>query len=148
MTLKAVHLVRRFFEMGRPVTSEDADGTYATEWLTADEVRLWRLMDSRDRRHSVEVTRRFLAAFPSATRDEVAGALLHDVGKSAVHLGRFGRSVATIWPVTRAMIIYRDHERLGGRMVAEIGASQRTIELVAGEVSDRAAEALRNADDA
>ncbi len=148
MIRKVQHLVRRFVEMGRPVTSEAVDTAYAAEKLSTGELRLWRMMDARDRRHSVEVTRRFLAVFPSATRDEIAAALLHDVGKSAVALGRFGRSVATILPLTRSMIIYRDHERIGGRMLAEVGASSRIIELVSGEGRDDAAEALRNADDA
>ena len=148
MIRKVRHLVRRFVEMGRPVTSEAVDTVYAAERLSTKELRLWRMMDVRDRRHSVEVARRFLAAFPAATGDEIAAALLHDVGKSAVHLGRFGRSVATILPLTRSMIIYRDHERLGARMLAEVGASRRTIELVSGEGNDDVAAALRNADDA
>ena len=148
MIRKVQHLVRRFVEMGRPVTSEVVDTAYAAERLSTEELRLWHMMDARDRRHSVNVTRGFLAVFPSATRDEIAAALLHDVGKSAVALGRFGRSVATILPLTRSMIIYRDHERLGGRMLAEVGASPRIIELVSGEARDDAAEALRNADDA
>jgi len=141
------HLVHRFLEMGRPVTSEAEDTAFASERLTTAELRLWLMMDLADRRHSVEVTRRFVAAFPPATRDEVAAALLHDVGKSAVRIGRIGRSIATLVPVTRAMVVYRDHERLGGRMLVEIGASRRTIDLVSGAARDQVAAAIRIADE-
>ena len=148
MIHKVRHLVSRFIEMGRPVVSEVDDDRFAAERLSAAELRLWRMMDPRDRRHSVEVTKRFVVAFPGATRAEVAGVLLHDVGKAATKLGRCGRAIATILPLTRAMIIYRDHERLGGRMLAEIGSEHRTIELVDGSCNDEVARALRDADDA
>ena len=148
MIRKVRHLVARFFEMGRPVESIDDDDRYAAERLAPAELELWRRMDARDRRHSVAVTRRFLVACPDATRAETAAALLHDVGKVATDLGRFGRAIATVAPLTRTMIIYRDHERLGGRMLAELGADRRTIELVDGTCDDEIARALRGADDA
>lgn len=142
------HLARRFVEMGQPVVTGVEDDDYAAERLTTDELGLWRSMDIRDRKHSVDVTRRFIADYTKANRDEIAAALLHDVGKSAVNLGRIGRTVATIAPLTRSMVVYRDHERLGGRMLAEIGASRRTIDLVSGAARDTAAMALRAADEA
>ena len=147
MKSKVAHLVRRFIEMGRPVVSEHEDDTYAATILSDAELVLWRRLDPVDRRHSVGVTRRFVLARLHATRDEIAAALLHDVGKSATNLGRIGRSVATLWPVTRKMMIYRDHERLGGRMLAEVGANPRTIELVSGSCADEIARAIRTADD-
>lgn len=147
MSRRLGHLVARFVEMGRPVTSGAADDAYASERLTSSELRLWRLMNPHDRRHAVGVARRFSSSMPSARREEVAAALLHDVGKAATSLGRVGRSIATLLPLTREMVIYRDHERLGARMLAEIGADPRTIELVEGKCDDATARALRNADD-
>ena len=148
MIHKVRHFVSRFIEMGRPVVSEVDDDRFAAERLSAAELRLWTMMDPRDRRHSVQVAKRFTTMCPSAVRAEVAGALLHDVGKAATDLGRWGRAIATILPLTRAMIICRDHERLGGRMLAEIGSEHRTIELVDGTCNDEVAQALRDADDA
>lgn len=148
MIRKIRHLAARFIEMGRPVESEIEDDEFAAARLGVDELRLWRMMDARDRRHSVAVTTRFVVLCPHATTAEVAAALLHDVGKAATHLGRFGRVVATIAPLTRSMVIYRDHERLGGRMLAEIGADPRTIAIVDGSCDDDVARALRSADDA
>ena len=141
------HLVARFREMGRPVTTEEADSSFAAAVLGPHELALWSKMDVRDRRHAVEVTRRFVARAPLVVREEVAGALLHDVGKSQVSMGRIARSIATVAAVTPAMRRYRDHERLGAEMLRLIGAHPRTVELVAGTANDAVAIALRAADD-
>lgn len=141
------HLMDRFREMGRPVTTREADAEFAALTLSAGEFGLWMSMDVRDRRHSVEVTRRFCAMFPSADRDEVAAALLHDVGKSVVRLGRLGRSVATVVPVTSTMRTYRRHEEVGADLLRRLGSPSRTVELVRGSADDEAARALRAADD-
>lgn len=141
------HLIARFREMGRPVTTIDVDADFASRILTNDEMRLWLEMDPRDRRHAVGVARRFVAALPVSKREEVAAALLHDVGKSTVDLGRLGRSVATILPITAGMRRYRRHEQVGAEMLRGIGAHPRTISLVAGTAGDDVAEVLRRADD-
>jgi putative nucleotidyltransferase with HDIG domain len=134
--------------MGEPVTTEEADTRFASAVLTPTELGLWAEMDARDRRHSVAVTKRFVAAYPGALREEVAGALLHDVGKSRASLGRVGRSIATIVALTPTMRRYRHHERIGAEMLSRAGAHPRTIELVAGPANDAIAVALRAADDA
>lgn len=141
------HLVARFREMGRPVADEAIDSDYAAGVLVEAEMALWLAMDPRDRRHSVVVTKRFLEAAPSATREEVAGALLHDVGKSTVELGRVGRAVATLAPVTAAMRKYRRHEPIGADLLRRVGAHPRTVDLVSGTADDDVADALRRADD-
>ncbi|MEY2967895.1 MAG: hypothetical protein RIQ64_522 [Actinomycetota bacterium] len=145
---RLVHLLARFREMGEPVTTAEADARFASGVLTGAELELWMEMDARDRRHAVEVTRRFVATIPSAVREEVAGALLHDVGKSRAPLGRVGRSIATVVALSPTMRRYRDHERIGAEMLGAVGAHPRTIELVAGTANDATAVALRAADDA
>ena len=60
------------------------------------EIELWRRLSNADRRHAILVARRFLDRRPAADRAEVAGSLLHDVGKIEAGLGTFGRVVATI----------------------------------------------------
>ena len=141
------HLISRFRELGRPVTTHDDDAAFASRVLTPGELALWNRMDAVDRRHSVEVARRFCALLPSAGRDEVAAALLHDVGKSAVRLGRVGRSIATIAGLTSSMRTYRRHEAIGEELLRAAGVSARTVELAAGRVDDDAGRALRSADD-
>ena len=56
---------------------------------------------------------------PAADRAEVAGALLHDVGKVEAGLGTFGRVVATVvGPRTERFRTYHDHEAIGARLAA------------------------------
>jgi hypothetical protein len=103
-------------------------------------------MAAQDRRHSVEVARRFLVRRPTATPAEMAGALLHDVGKQVAGLGTFARVVATVvGPRTERFHQYHDHEALGAAMLADAGSDPVTIELVHGRGS--AAADLRAADD-
>ena len=102
-------------------------------------------MPNADRRHAVLVARRFLDRRPAADRPEVAGALLHDVGKVEAELGTFGRVVATIvGPRTERFRTYHDHEAIGARLAAETGSDPVTVALIEGR--GRAAEDLRTAD--
>ena len=58
-------------------------------------------------------------AGPTATRAEMAGALLHDVGKIEAGLGTFGRVAATVvGPRTRRFRLYHDHEAIGAGLAA------------------------------
>lgn len=146
---KAAHLVRRYREMGTPVTTAREDADFARRHLEEAEFDLWMSMDPRDRRHAVGVTRRFLVAVPGATRAERAAALLHDVGKTESSLGRTGRVMATVFGGrTPRWRIYLRHEQLGAEAVSRIGGDPRTVELIAGNVDDDVMRALRAADDA
>jgi len=147
MAARLSHLVSRFRELGVPAADEEGDSAFAAAVLTPSEMSLWSSMDPRDRRHSVDVSRRFVASCPGAKREEVAAALLHDVGKAAVKLGRIGRSIATLVPLTSQMRRYRDHERIGADMLRALPADPRTIELVSGAASDTVAKFLRAADE-
>lgn len=128
---KPHHLAARFFTSlsGRPPAVEDE--VWAETHLLPGEVALWRRMSNQDRRHSAKVARRFLAARPGATRAEVAGALLHDVGKIECGLGTWGRVVASLaGPRTERFRRYHDHEHIGSVLVAAAGSDPATVELV------------------
>lgn len=128
---KPHHLAARFFTSlsARPPAVED--DVWAETQLLAGEVRLWRRMSNQDRRHSAKVARRFVAARPEATRAEVAGALLHDVGKIECGLGTWGRVVASVvGPRTERFRTYHDHERIGSELAAGVGSDPATIELI------------------
>lgn len=130
---KAWHLAARFVTSLPPTPPSDADETWAEEHLSAGERRLWVQMDNRDRRHSVAVARRFVARRPLATRAEIAGALLHDVGKIECRLGTFQRVAATIvGPVGPRFRAYHDHEAIGARLAEQAGSDPVTVELIAG----------------
>jgi hypothetical protein len=126
------HLARRFAGSlsRRPPTV--VDEAWAESHLLRDERELWRSMSNVDRRHAIEVARRFAALRPDASRAEMAGALLHDVGKVASGLGTAGRVVATtVGPRTARFRTYHDHERLGAEMLASAGSDVATVDLVA-----------------
>lgn len=140
------HLARRWVGSlsCRPLSA--ADDAWATGFLSPAQAELWRRMSNIDRRHAVQVARRFTALRPQATGAEVVGALLHDVGKIDAALGTFGRVIATvIGPRTRRLAQYHDHERIGAEALRRVGSDDVTVALVLGR--GPAAGDLRAADD-
>ena len=128
------HLVRRFRGSLSSVPPPAADDTWARSFLQPAEVDQWVVMSAADRRHAVEVARRFVLRRPDASRAEVAGALLHDVGKVVSGLGTFSRVVATVvGPRTKRFRLYHDHERLGAELLEREGSDPVTVALVRGE---------------
>ena len=78
------------------------------------------------------MARRFVLERPAATRAEIAGAILHDVGKIECGLGTFGRVVATlVGPRTTSFTAYHDHEEIGAAMAEAVGSDPATVELIA-----------------
>jgi hypothetical protein len=126
------HLVARFFVSLSKRAPDRQEEAWAESLLLPREIALWRRMSNVDRRHSAKVARRFVAARPGATRAEVAGALLHDVGKIECGLGTWGRVVASVvGGRTRRFRIYHDHERIGSQLAADAGSDPATVELIA-----------------
>ena len=122
------------------------DEAWARSSLTAEETKLWARMPAADRRHALEVSRRFLEIRADATRAEIAGALLHDVGKVQSGLGTWRRVLATVvGPRTRRFRQYHDHEQIGANMAAQAGSDPATVALIRGD--GPAAADLRAADD-
>ena len=125
------HLVARFFWSlsGRPPAV--AEEVWAEDHLLEAERALWRRMSNQDRRHSAKVARRFVASRPAATRAEIAGALLHDVGKIESDLGTWGRVVATVvGGRTERIRQYHDHERIGAELAERAGSDPATVALI------------------
>ena len=140
------HLARRFFTSLSRVEPPAADTAWALTQLLPAEAALWLRLAVQDRRHSLLVARRFVALTGAPSREEVAGALLHDIGKVDCGLGTIGRVVATIvGPHGRRFRRYHDHERIGAELLAAAGSSPVTIELVHGRGATCAA--LGAADD-
>ncbi len=106
---------------------------------------LWMRLSNVDRRHALLVTRRFIVERPDATTAEIAGALMHDVGKIDSGLGTFERVAATIiGPRTKRWRRYHDHEAIGAELLTAHGGSPATVELVLRR--GPAAKALERAD--
>jgi hypothetical protein len=139
------HLAKRFLSSLSSRAPDPADSAWAESQLLGGELQLWRRLSVADRRHAIAVARRF-EPMGSWTRDEIAGALLHDIGKLDSDLGTASRVVATVvGPRTARFRSYHDHERIGAEMLAGVGSATATIELVHGH--GRAAAALLAADD-
>jgi len=125
------HLALRFVTSlsGRP--PDVSEEVWAESHLQSGEIALWRRMNNQDRRHSAKVARRFVEARPEATRAEIAGALLHDVGKIECGLGTWGRVAASVvGGRTERFRTYQDHEHVGSRLAAAAGSDPATVELI------------------
>ncbi|CAB4654585.1 unannotated protein [freshwater metagenome] len=140
------HLVRRALSSLNNSALSDGEIARALPWLNAEEFGLWFSMPPRDCRHSLQVHARFADLCPSASRDEHAAALLHDVGKISSGLGWTLRVIATVVGSRGARFSeYHNHAAIGAEMLQGISSS-RTIELVAEKVDDEVSRALYSAD--
>ena len=133
--MKWWHLAARFFTSLSPRPPDPDDVAWATSHLLDAEAAMWLAQTNQDQRHSVAVARRFAARRVDAARAEIAGALLHDVGKNECGLGTFGRVAATLvgarW--TDSFRAYHAHEEIGSKMAADAGSDPVTVELIAGD---------------
>lgn len=146
------HLVRRFLTSLSRTPPSDTDQLWVRSNLTAAEFALWSRFGPADRRHSITVARRFVALRPGADRAEVAGALLHDIGKIDADLSTLARVAATVvGPRTPKFRRHHDHERIGAEMLRAAGSDAVTVALVSGNgcggAAGDAAAALRAADE-
>jgi hypothetical protein len=145
---KIVHLERRFFRALSDQPPSPADESWAMSFLTTAERDLWHQMQNQDRRHSIEVARRFDSFLPGAPRHAVAAALMHDVGKIESRLGTFARVAATlVGSPTKRFRSYHDHERIGADLLRAAGSDPELIALVEESSTDVVvAKALHRAD--
>ncbi len=126
------HLAARFFVSLSNAPAEAADVEWAQSQLLSGEWELWRQMSNQDQRHTVTVARRFLTARPQATRAEIAGALLHDIGKIECGLGTWGRVAATlVGRRGRRFTLYHDHEQIGADLAQAAGSDPETVDIIA-----------------
>jgi hypothetical protein len=121
------HLIARFFGFlnARPLSPGEQDEI--AQMLSPQLRRLFYRQGPQDQRHALEVARRV-----ADTPELVEAALLHDVGKSEVHLGAFGRSFATLWsrtslPVWGQWRTYLDHAAIGSELLERHGAGPMAI---------------------
>jgi hypothetical protein len=128
---KPHHLAARFFTSLSPAPPAAAEQAWALSQLLSGESALWSAMSNQDRRHTAKVARRFVEARPGATRAEIAGALLHDVGKLECGLGTWGRVVASVvGPRTDSFRRYHDHEHIGALLAEQAGSDPATVALI------------------
>lgn len=140
------HLVRRLLGSLSRREPNESDVAWVAARLAAGEFALWSSMPVADRRHSLLVARRLVAALGGAPPEIVAAALLHDVGKIECGLGTWGRVLATIaGPRGNRFRRYHAHEEIGADMAAAAGSAPATVAAIRG-LGPFAAR-LRDADD-
>ncbi len=144
---KIAHLAKRFVLSLVPSQVQEIERQWVQSVLSPSEFDVWNKMMVQDRRHSVMVGRRFVKHRLTAMQSEIAGALLHDVGKSVARLGTFGRVIATlVGPRTNRFRQYHDHESIGATMLRSIGSDELTISMVEGSCVGELRQALNRAD--
>ncbi len=149
------HLSRRFFTALSPLGPRPEDEEWAQAQLLDGERALWQRMSGPDRRHAVGVARDTIRRLgpERASRDVVAAALLHDVGKVEASLGTLsrvgvtlaavvvGRSRLTRWAERTGAVqpdgvrhpwraragLYLGHDRLGARLLERAGSEAVTV---------------------
>jgi len=125
------HLARRFFTSLSKKPPATKDIAWVNEKLLANEFKLWNRLKPHDQRHSIEVALRFTDVHPAFTRDEVAAALLHDIGKVESALGVMGRVMATVvGPRGTKFREYHNHELIGLNLCREAGSTAETRRLL------------------
>ncbi|TRZ74160.1 MAG: HDIG domain-containing protein [Actinobacteria bacterium] len=148
MMSRSIHLAKRFVLSLVPSQVQEIERQWVRSILSQGEFDMWNNMMVQDQRHSVVVARRFVMHRPTAVQSEIAGALLHDVGKSAARLGTVARVIATlVGPRTSRFRQYHDHENIGATMLRSIGSDEMTISMVEGSCGAELQEALNKADD-
>jgi hypothetical protein len=95
----------------------------------------------------VEVAARFSELRPDASVHEIAGVLLHDIGKISSNLSTWQRVVATIvGPRTKRFALYHQHESIGVELLRQAGSHGDVIALVNQTCTADVAAAFRAAD--
>ena len=141
------HLTKRFISSLVRSEVTEAELNMVRSTLSASECELWLQFSRADRRHSLLVATRFIAMRPVASRNEIAGVLLHDIGKMRSNLSTLQRVVATVvGPRTRRFALYHQHEEIGAEMLRNAGTDSEVIAIVNQTCNEDVAVAFRGAD--
>ena len=150
MSPTPIHLTRRLVSSLDRRPPPLIDELFASTHLTIAEHALWTRLGNADRRHAIAVARRFTTRRPDATTAEIAGALLHDIGKCEADLPIRRRVTVTLQsalgltPRRTDARLYLDHEAVGADLLEQVGSDPTTIATAQGR--GPAGEALRRAD--
>jgi response regulator RpfG family c-di-GMP phosphodiesterase len=139
--------VKRFVSSWSRKDVTDDELTMVRSTLTASEFNLWIQFSNADRRHSVEVAQRFAVMLPDASREHLAGVLLHDIGKIQSNLSTLMRVCATVvGPRTKRFALYHQHEEIGITMLRHAGSLADVIAVLNQSCDAEVAAAFRLAD--
>jgi len=137
--------VSRFVRTVRPHVT-NLDRALAEEWLSSDLLSLFLCQSEADQRHAINVTRLLLRNGYSS-RDLIAAALLHDLGKCQAAFTPWHRSLIVIldtyapwglqwlakyerYRLLAPFAAYTRHATVGAELARGAGASERTVYLI------------------
>ncbi len=141
--------IRALFAFAQPIETD-----LAARYLTPDQLALFGQMRRGERLHSLNVLRSILAQSSTTPSELAVAALLHDVGKTRYPLAIWQKSLAVIVhafaPSTferlshgdarvwwrRAFVVSVAHPAWSAEMLAQAGASDDAIWLVAHHADD------------
>jgi predicted HD phosphohydrolase len=111
-------------------------------------VTSWSRKDvTEDELNSVRLAQRFASLLPGASREHVAGVLLHDIGKIQSNLSTLMRVIATlVGPRTKRLSLYHQHEEIGITMLRHAGSDSEVIAVLNQTCRPEVAAAFRSAD--
>ncbi|MCB1258472.1 MAG: HD domain-containing protein [Microthrixaceae bacterium] len=148
MKLHLAHRSRRFFGSLLPVHVKAEDADWVAGLLSESELAAFYRMCVRDQVHSIGVARKVeanLGALDSSEPSDwiLVAALMHDVGKSMVELGTYGRVMASLagwaageemapaWAqkrgMTRKIGLYLQHPELGADILRMADSDPRVV---------------------
>lgn len=145
--MKPLHLAKRaLFSIGNAAVSS-TDQQWIANTLNGHEIALWQQFTNPDKRHSVMVARRFIAEVPNASREHLAGVMLHDIGKIKSNLSTLMRVIATLFgPRGQRFTAYHNHEKVGVQLLREINSEAKTISILDGSCETGVYKAFLRAD--
>jgi hypothetical protein len=122
-----LHLVRRFIGFLTAQPLSPAEQLFVSGSISIELCRLFYTHRPEDQRHAVDVASR-VPDDPAV----IEAALLHDIGKTTVHMGAIERSCATLWAMTSLPIwgdwlSYRDHGPIGADLLEAHGADALAV---------------------
>ena len=143
---RIIHLVRRAMSSTVARRLTEVELTQVQDVLSESEWALWLKLSRADQRHSFMIGMRFDRLCPDAPRTALAGAFLHDIGKSESKIGTASRVATTlIGPYSPRTKRYHDHEHIGEQLLVAANSDSVTIDTACGR--GRWGASLRQADD-
>ncbi len=137
--------VGRFIRTARPNLT-DMDRALAEEWLPDEPLVLFLSQSEADQRHAISVARLLLRT-GYVSRDLIAAALLHDVGKRGARFTPWHRTaIVLLEAIAPALLrwigrwgrhsllapfaVHQAHAALGASLAIRAGVSDRTAQLI------------------
>lgn len=144
--------IRKRFQQGIRALlafTQTVDYNLAEQYLSPEQMTLFRQMSQSEKLHSIQVLRTVLAQESETPNDLAVAALMHDVGKSRYHLAVWQKTISilvmkllpqldqslsatdhlTFWRAP--FVVRRHHPKWSAELLASVKSSSRVVWLAA-----------------